>query len=97
MGITNPPIHPGEHLAEFLEEYGIKPYSLAKSLKLPRNRIERLVRRETGLSADTAFRLARFFGTTPEMWMNMQSNYEMSVAHIQLGKTLDEIEPIKAA
>jgi len=76
-----PPVHPGEVLQqEFLEPLALTPYALAKACHVPRTRIERLARCETPVTADTALRLARYFGTTPQFWMNLQSNYELAVA-----------------
>lgn len=76
------PIHPGEMLREdFLNELGMSAGQLAKALGVPRTRIERLVREETALSADTAMRLARYFGTSEEFWLNMQTSYELDRAH----------------
>ena len=70
------PIHPGEILREdFLPEYGLTAGSLAKALLVPRDRIERIIRGSRALTADTAARLARFFGTTPQFWLNLQANY----------------------
>jgi len=100
MLVTNPPIHPGEMLREeFLVPLGISAGQLAKALHVPRTRIERLVREETALSADTAMRLARYFGTTPDFWMNMQASYEISCAHAdaRLQAELDAIEARDAA
>ena len=75
-----PPTHPGEHLAEFLEEHGLSPYGLAKAIHVPRSRIEALVRCQRGITADTAVRLGRFFGTSPEFWMNLQAHHDLVLA-----------------
>lgn len=91
------PIHPGEILREdFLPDYGLKPYGLAKALAVSRNLIERLVRGEVSLTADTALRLSRYFGTSAEMWLNMQRKYDLEVAAQALGDKLKDIEPVKA-
>lgn len=75
-----PPIHPGEILREeFLIPFHLKPYTLAKKLGVPRTRIERLVSEMTPVTPDTALRLAKAFGTTPQFWMNMQTAYDLSV------------------
>jgi addiction module HigA family antidote len=90
-----PPIHPGEMLREeFLEPLTMTPYELAGRLGVPRTRIERLVREETGLSADTALRLAKFFGTTAEFWTNMQSVYELTMAERAAAGAISRIEPL---
>lgn len=73
------PIHPGEYLREeYLVPLGMSAGALAKALHLPRTRIERVVKEETGITPDTALRLAKFFDTTPEFWMNFQIAYELS-------------------
>ena len=73
-----PPIHPGEMLrTEYMEPLGLTSGQLAKALGVPRTRIERLVREETGISADTADRLARYFGSSVKFWLSMQSHYEI--------------------
>ena len=88
------PIHPGEMLREvYMPEYGLKPYGLAKALNVSRNRIERLVREEISLTADTALRLSRFFGNSAEMWLNMQRKYDLDVAKIELEGELEQIVP----
>jgi antitoxin HigA-1 len=76
-----PPVHPGEVLkAEFLDEIGVSAYALAKALCVPANRITAIINGERGITAETALRLARFFGTTDCFWTNLQSNYELAVA-----------------
>jgi len=89
-----PPVHPGEILREdFLPEYDLKAYGLAKALGVSRNRIERLIREEVSITADTALRLGRYFGTSAEMWLNMQRKYDLDVAKIALEGELEQIEP----
>jgi addiction module HigA family antidote len=76
-----PPIHPGEILREeFLIPMGLTPYALAKAMRLPRTRVERLAREESAISPDMALRLAHVFSTTPELWLNLQSAYALEVA-----------------
>ena len=73
-----PAVHPGEILREeYLEPLGMSAGMLARNLNVPRTRIERLVAEETPITIDTALRLARFFQTTPEFWMNMQVGYDL--------------------
>lgn len=75
------PIHPGEILLEeFLKPFGLSPYAAAKAMKVPRTRIERLVRGETPVTPDTALRLARAFGSSAQFWMNLQTRYDLEVA-----------------
>lgn len=76
-----PPVHPGEVLkAEFLDEIGVSAYALAKALCVPANRVTAIINGERGITAETALRLARFFGTTDCFWMNLQSNYDLALA-----------------
>lgn len=92
------PIHPGEFLREeYLVPLGMSAGALAKKLNLPRTRIERIVKEEVGLTPDTALRLARFFNTTPEFWMNFQQKYELETEARKLAPELEKIEPLKAA
>jgi antitoxin HigA-1 len=92
------PIHPGEILEEeFMEPLGLSAGQVAKACHVPRTRIERIVRGELGISADTALRLARFFGMTPVFWLNLQKHYEMEVAKDAAGADIEKIEPLKRA
>ena len=95
MSLTfSPPIHPGEILREeFLGPFGLSAGALAKAIGVPRTRIERIVKEEMGISADTALRLARYFDTTPNVWLNMQVAYDLAVTTRSLGKTLKTISP----
>ena len=75
------PVHPGEVLVEdFLAPMGISQYRLAKEIHVPLRRVNEIVLGRRGISADTALRFAQYFGTTPEVWQNLQSQYEMDVA-----------------
>jgi addiction module HigA family antidote len=85
-----PPIHPGEQLREeFLLPLGITAYRLAKDIGVPVTRIQAIIAEHRGISGDTAIRLARYFGTTPEFWMNMQRDYELESAAAALGDRLE--------
>ncbi len=96
MNLDMVPIHPGEMLEElFLKELGLSAGALAKELGVPRSRIERIVAQESAISTDTAFRLARFFNTSVELWVNMQVGYELRLAHRNLPKGLDKIKPMQ--
>ena len=76
-----PPIHPGEILREeFLSPQGMASHELAMALGAPATRIDDIVHEKRGITADTALRLSRYFGTTPKFWMNMQSSWELEVA-----------------
>ncbi|MBO6539181.1 MAG: HigA family addiction module antidote protein [Rhizobiaceae bacterium] len=96
MSMINNPVHPGEVLSElFLEPLELSAGALARRLDVPRTRIERLVKGETALSADTALRLSAFFGNTPEFWLNLQRAYDLA----QASKVVDvsHIRPLEAA
>jgi addiction module HigA family antidote len=90
-----PPVHPGEILREeFLVPLDLTPYALAASCYVPRARFERLARQETPVTADTALRLGRYFGTGPEFWMNLQMAFDLATAD---SKAIHKIAPRKAA
>ena len=92
------PIHPGEILfEEFLVPMGISQYRLAKDTSVPPRRINEIVHGKRGISADTALRLARFFGTSERFWVNLQTRYELEVEKDRLGMRLDEeVRPLAA-
>jgi len=92
-------VHPGEILREeFLEPLGITMYRLAADTGMPADRVGRLVRGMRAFSADTALRLAAYFKTSPEFWMNLQSRYDLEMARDAGGaKTVAKIKPFKAA
>ncbi len=92
------PMHPGEMLREeFLAPLGLTPYAVANACGVPRTRIERIVREELGISADTALQLAELFGTSAEFWLNLQTRYDVLTAERLIGKELKQIEPLKRA
>src|SRR3981189_2985046 len=91
-------MHPGEVLREdFLRPMQLTPYTVARACGVPRTRIERLSRGETPVTADTALRLARYFGTTPQFWMGMQAQYDLEHAEDDLAADLRRIEPAFSA
>jgi addiction module HigA family antidote len=91
-----PPVHPGEILREeFLLPMQLSPYAVAAACGVPRTRIERLAREETPVTADTALRLGRYFGTTPNFWMNLQAQYDLEVAEDGNAEALKRIKPVK--
>jgi addiction module HigA family antidote len=94
-----PPIHPGETLREdFLKPLGMTANSLAMELMVPVTRINDIARGKRAITADTALRLARYFGTTPQFWMNLQGNYELELAEDARGREIAErIRPHRAA
>ena len=96
MTLMKKPSHPGEVLSElYLEPLDLSPIALAKRLHVPRTRIERLVKGETALTVDTAIRLARFFSTTPEYWMNLQRAWDLAQARDTID--ISDITPLKVA
>ena len=92
------PIHPGEVLlVEFLEPLGLSQYRLAKDLKVPARRINEIVHGDRAVSADTALRLARFFGTSDRFWLNLQAAYDLDIERDRLGAALERDVPVYAA
>jgi addiction module HigA family antidote len=86
---VRPPIHPGEILLEeFLKPLGISANKLARELRVPSNRIVKIVNGERGITADTALRLARFFSMTPDFWMNLQSHYDLEKAQEEIAEEI---------
>ena len=103
------PVHPGEVHAcdidllnrvlreEFLVPMKLSPYAVARAIGVPRTRIERLVREETPVTADTALRLAKYFGTTAGFWMGLQAQHDLEQAEDALTRELRKIEPVRAS
>lgn len=90
-----PPIHPGEVLLEdFLKPMGISQYRLAQAIHVPPRRINEIVHGKRGISADTAIRLSRYFGTSAELWLGLQADYDLERAREELGDV--EILPLAA-
>ena len=85
------PIHPGEILADELEEIGITAAELSRQIDVPPNRISHIVRGMRDVTADTALRLGQFFGTGPELWMNLQKTYELDKAKAEIGSKISKI------
>ena len=98
MTEKRPPIHPGEILREeFMQPLGLSSNALARAMGVTPARINEIVRERRGISAETALRLARVFGTSVELWMNLQQCYELECAKDALGDTLEQIKPIGLA
>jgi antitoxin HigA-1 len=88
---TLPPVHPGEVLLEeFLEPMEIRQYRLAKDISVSPRRINEIVHGKRAITADTALRLARFFGTSDRFWLNLQTSYDLDIEREKLGSRLDE-------
>lgn len=94
MGNKLPPIHPGEVLLEdFLVPMGLTQYRLAKGIGVPRRRVNEIILGKRGISADTALRLARFFGTSAEFWINLQTRFDLELLRDQQGSQIEhEVE-----
>lgn len=89
------PVHPGEILREeYLKPLALSAGALARKLNVPRTRIERLASEQTPVTTDTALRLAKYFRTTPDFWLNLQSSYDLGVEAPALQEELDAIEEI---
>jgi len=88
-------IHPGEHLAEELKELGMSAAELARQLGVPTNRVTEILNGRRAIIGDTALRLAHFFGTTAEFWLNLQSLFELRVAQKKAGKAIRSLPTLK--
>jgi len=88
-------IHPGEHLAEELKELGMSAAELARRLEVPTNRITGILNGQRAITSDTALRLAHFFGTSAEFWLNLQSLYELRLAQKKAGKSIRALPTLK--
>jgi addiction module HigA family antidote len=93
-----PPVHPGEVLLEdFMKLYGLSQYRVAVDIGVAPLRISQIVRGKRGISADTALRLARYFGTTPGIWLRLQARYDLEMAEQKVGKQIDrEVKTLKS-
>ena len=89
------PIHPSEHLAEELAELRMSAAELARKLDVPTNRITGILNEQRAITGDTALRLAHFFGTSAEFWLNLQSLYELRVAQRKAGKSIKSLPTLK--
>ena len=95
---TLPPIHPGEVLMdEYLEPLGVTQHRLAVAIGVPPRRINEIVHGKRRITADTALRMARYFGTSERFWMNLQGRYDLEVERDRLIDKLEEITPLKSA
>jgi len=91
------PIHPGEQLKDELDEIGMSGAAFATAISVPANRITEILRQKRGITADTALRLARYFGTTADYWMNLQKAYELRLAEQTIGTTINKTVKPRAA
>ncbi len=94
MLVTNPPIHPGEILrTEFMEPLSLSAGKVAKAIGVPRTRIERLTQEQTAMTADTAMRLGRYFGTGGDFWLTLRGSYDLSLTRLDSAR-MTEIDAI---
>ena len=84
------PVHPGEILREEIEAAGVSEGALSKALDVPLNRVTLILEARQGITADTALRLARYFGTSPQLWLNLQQTWELRRAEIEVGRQITE-------
>ena len=84
------PVHPGEVLRSELDELGLSANALSKALGVPVNRVTMILNGQRGVSADTALRLGRYFGTTPQLWLNLQKTWELRQAEIAAGREISK-------
>lgn len=96
-GARLPALHPGEVLREeFMQPLGLSAYAVAKACGIPRTRIERIAREETGITADTALRLGKLFSISAEFWLGLQDDYDLETARTTLSDSIARIKPIAA-
>lgn len=92
------PVHPGEILKEELEELGLSANAFAKQIAVPTNRVTSIINCRRSITADTALRLSRYFGTTAEFWLNLQSSYDLKIARKKVGNRINkEVFPLQQA
>ena len=94
-----PPVHPGEVLLEdFIKPLGLSQYRLAKDIGVPSLRISQIIRGQRSITADTALRLARYFGTSANVWLRMQARYDLEIAETKIAKRINrEVKVLQAA
>ena len=100
MSVTNGmrPVHPGEILGEELEEFGMSAHALANALAVPTDRITAILKGQRGITADTALPLSCYFGTTPQLWLNIQKTFELRAAEIDSGREIaEQVRPRETA
>ena len=88
-------IHPGEHLGEELHALDMSAAELARKINVPTNRVTQILKRTRAITGDTALRLAHFFGTSPQFWLNLQSLYDLRLAQEKVGKSIKALPTLK--
>jgi addiction module HigA family antidote len=91
--VARTPIHPGEILGDELRELGMSAAELARLIHVPANRVSQIIAGKRDITADTALRLGRWFGTGPQLWLNLQQAYDLDLARQEIGVILEAIEP----
>ena len=94
--MTRQPIHPGEILSDELAELSLTASALARQIKVPPNRISQIIQGKRAITGDTALRLGHWFGTNPQFWLNLQSQYDLRLAEAEVGKEVRKL-PTRAA
>ena len=89
--MSRPPIHPGEILADELDELGITPTELSRQIGVPPNRISQIIHGKRAITGDTALRLGHWFKSSPEFWLNLQTAYDLRVASKEVGRTIAKL------
>lgn len=89
--MARPPIHPGEILADELQDIGVTAAELSRQIRVPPNRISQIIRGRRSITGDTALRLGHWFGTSAQFWLNLQSTYDIRVAEQQIGREVDKL------
>jgi addiction module HigA family antidote len=89
--MTRPPIHPGEILADELQEIGVTPTELSRQIDVPANRVTQIIHGRRGITGDTALRLGHWFGTSAQFWLNLQSAYDIRVAQEKAGREIAKL------
>lgn len=93
--MTLPAIHPGEHLAEELQALDMSAAELARKIDVPTNRVTQILNGTRGVTGDTALRLAHFFGTSAQFWLNLQSLYDLRLAQKKAGRSINALPTLK--
>ena len=93
--MAHPAIHPGEHLAEELDALALSAAELARRLDVPTNRVTAILNGQRAITGDTALRLAHFFGTSAEFWLNLQALYDLRLAEVRAGKAIKKLPTLR--
>ena len=93
--MSRTPIHPGEILKDEIEGLKISGTELARQIRVPANRVSKISAGKRSITADTALRLGKWFGTSPAFWLNLQKSYDLKIAEHDIGKGIDDIKPLK--